>query len=376
MLNSIISLSKELIKIPSISPLDLGCQKILSKRLKNIGFVVENIKINRTSNLWAYHGSGETLTFIGHTDVVPPGDLKKWKSDPFEPIIINDYLYGRGSADMKGSISAMVIATENFIKKNPFHKGRISFLITSDEESSACDGTEKVVKILKKRKEKINYCLVGEPTSDKILGDCIKNGRRGSLSAQLTIYGIQGHIAYPEFAKNPIHESFNFLNNLINLKLDSGNSFFQPSSLQIFNISSGKINITNMIPNSIRIGFNIRYNTEFNKKIFFAKIKEMLLKYNLKNKISWHFSGNPFITSSGKLLNVVKNSIIKFSKLSPILSTSGGTSDGRFFSSMNSEIIELGPVNKTIHKINECVKVNDLKLLSKIYKNILKKIFI
>ncbi|CAL4318531.1 succinyl-diaminopimelate desuccinylase [Buchnera aphidicola] len=376
MLNSIINLSKELIKIPSISPLDLGCQEILAQKLKKIGFIIENIKINRTSNLWAYKGHGKTLTFVGHTDVVPAGNIKKWKIHPFQPIVINDYLFGRGSADMKGSISAMICATENFLKKYNFHKGRISFLLTSDEESRACDGTKKIVQILKKRKEKINYCLVGEPTSNKILGDCIKNGRRGSLSAVITIYGIQGHIAYPNLAENPIHKSIVFIKKLINLELDRGNDYFKPSCLQIFFISSGKLNITNMIPDSIKIGLNIRYTPEIKKKNIVLKIEEMLKKNSLKNKISWFFSGDPFLTSSGKLLQVTKSSIQKILKISPYLSTSGGTSDGRFFPLLKSEIIELGPVNKTIHKINECVKVQDLYLLSKIYENILKKLFL
>ncbi|CAL4318477.1 succinyl-diaminopimelate desuccinylase [Buchnera aphidicola] len=376
MLNSIINLSQDLIKIPSISPLDLGCQDILSARLKNIGFTIENIKINNTNNLWAYRGTGKTLTFVGHTDVVPAGNIKKWKTPPFKPTMINGYLFGRGAADMKGSISSMIIAIESFVKKYSSYDGRISVLFTSDEESRAYDGTKKVVQILRNRKEKIHYCLVGEPTSNKILGDCIKNGRRGSLSAIVKIYGIQGHIAYPEFAENPIHKSFLFIKNLLNLELDSGNFYFQPSELQIFYISAGNMNITNMIPNFIKIGFNIRYNPEIKKEVICSKIKYFLKKNNLKNKISWFFSGDPFITSSGKLLNIVMDSIIKYSKISPILSTSGGTSDGRFFSLMNSEILELGPVNKTIHKINECVKIQDLYILSKIYKNILKNLFL
>ncbi|WP_343187826.1 succinyl-diaminopimelate desuccinylase [Buchnera aphidicola (Periphyllus koelreuteriae)] len=376
MLNDIILLSKQLIKIPSISPLDLNCQKIISKRLKKIGFIIENIKINQTNNLWAYKGIGKTLTFVGHTDVVPPGDFLKWKINPFKPKIIKDFLFGRGSSDMKGSLAAMIIATENFVKKNPFHKGRISFLLTSDEESLALDGTKKVINILKKRNEKIEYCLVGEPTSNIFLGDIIKNGRRGSISATLKIYGIQGHIAYPKLAENPIHKSVNFLKDLINLKLDSGNDYFEPSNFQIFNLFSGKKNITNMIPNSINIGFNIRYNTEITKEEIIFKIKNILMKYNFKYKINWIFSGDPFITNSGFLLKVVKNSINKIQHFKPMLSTSGGTSDGRFFSDMKSEIVELGLVNKTIHKINECVKVKDLYILYKIYKDILKNIFI
>ncbi|NIG99136.1 MAG: succinyl-diaminopimelate desuccinylase [Buchnera aphidicola (Periphyllus acericola)] len=376
MLDEIISLSKQLIKIPSISPLDLGCQKIISKRLKNIGFFIENIKINQTNNLWACKGSGKTLTFVGHTDVVPPGNLKEWENDPFKPIIKDNFLFGRGVSDMKGSLSAMIIATEYFIKKYPFHSGRISFLITSDEESLACDGTKEIIKILRNRRENIEYCLVGEPTSENFLGDTIKNGRRGSLSAQLEIYGIQGHIAYPHLADNPINNSINFIKDLIFLKLDRGNQFFQPSSLQIFYIKSGKRNISNIIPNSIKIGFNIRYNTEVTEKEIKKKIGQLLLKNQSKYKINWIVSGNPFITYSGTLLEVVKSSIYKVQKLHANLSTSGGTSDGRFFSCMNSEIIELGLINKTIHKINECSQINDLYKLCKIYINILKKLFI
>ncbi|CAL4318524.1 Succinyl-diaminopimelate desuccinylase [Buchnera aphidicola (Periphyllus testudinaceus)] len=376
MLEDIVLLSQQLIKIPSISPLDLGCQKIISKRLKKIGFSVEEININQTNNLWAYRGTGKTLTFLGHTDVVPPGDLNEWNTDPFKPKIINNFLFGRGISDMKGSLSSMIVATEYFIKKNPFHKGRISFLITSDEESSGNDGIKKVIKILKKRKENIEYCLVGEPTSDIFLGDVIKNGRRGSLSAELIIYGTQGHIAYPNLADNPIHKSIYFLKKLISLELDSGNRHFQSSNLQIFNLSSGQKNITNIIPNSIHIGLNIRYNTEITKEEIVFKIEKLLLKNNLKYNINWIFSGYPFITQSGLLLNTVKNSIFNIQKFIPTLSTSGGTSDGRFFSCINSEIIELGLINKTIHKVNECAKIKDLYILAKIYKDILKNIFI
>ncbi|NIH16737.1 MAG: succinyl-diaminopimelate desuccinylase [Buchnera aphidicola (Periphyllus lyropictus)] len=376
MLNKIIKLSKKFIKIPSVSPYDLGCQKIIFKRLKKIGFTIENININKTNNLLAFKGKGKTLIFLGHTDVVPVGNIKKWKTNPFNPIIINDFLFGRGISDMKGSLAAMIVATESYIQENPFHKGRISFLITSDEESSGNDGTVKVVKILKKRKEMINYCLVGEPTSNTVLGDVIKNGRRGSLNVNLIIYGKQGHIAYPNLAENPIHKILNFVHQLVNFKWDKGNNYFQPSVLQISYISSGIKNITNVIPDFLKINFNIRYNTEINKKIIIFQVKKFLLKYNLKYKIKWVHSAKPFITKSGKLLKVVKKSIYKYNSFFPVLSTSGGTSDGRFFSDMNTEIIELGLVNKTIHKVNECVKIKDLLSLSIIYKNILKNIFI
>lgn len=376
MLEDIITLSKQLIKLPSISPLDLGCQKIISKRLKKIGFCIENIKINDTNNLWAYKGTGKTLTFLGHTDVVPPGNVNDWNTDPFNPVIKNNFLFGRGSADMKCALSAMIIATESFFKKFASISGRVSFLLTSDEESLGNDGTKKIIEILKSRNEKINYCLVGEPTSNLKVGDVIKNGRRGSISAEIIFYGVQGHIAYPHLANNPIHSSLNAIKDFINLKLDSGNNFFQPSSLQIFYIKSGKKNITNMIPSSIKVGLNIRYNTEITQEKIIIEINKILDKCKLHYQINWIFSGNPFLTNSGFLLKTVKKSIFEINKFIPKLSTSGGTSDGRFFTCMNSEIIELGLVNKTIHKVNECVKINDLYLLSKIYTNILKNLFI
>ncbi|MCW5197601.1 succinyl-diaminopimelate desuccinylase [Buchnera aphidicola] len=376
MLDDIIYLSKKLIKLPSISPLDLGCQKIISKRLKKIGFSIEKFKINNTNNLWAYKGIGKTLTFLGHTDVVPPGNLNDWKTDPFDPIIKDNFLFGRGSSDMKCALSAMIIAVESFLKKFSFFSGRISFLITSDEESFGYDGTKKIIKILKNRNEKIDYCLVGEPTSNLKVGDVIKNGRRGSISAKIIFYGIQGHIAYPNLAKNPIHSALQAIKNFLNLKLDLGNDFFQPSNLQIFYISSGNENITNMIPGSIKIGLNIRYNTEISQKRIVFKIKKILDQCGLKYHINWIFSGKPFITNSGFLLETVKKSIFQINKFFPKLSTSGGTSDGRFFTCMNSDIIELGLVNKTIHQVNECVKISDLYKLSKIYRNILKNLFI
>ncbi|CAL4318555.1 Succinyl-diaminopimelate desuccinylase [Buchnera aphidicola (Chaitophorus sp. 3695)] len=377
MLEDVLYLSKKLIKLPSISPLDLGCQKILSKRLQKIGFFIENIKINNTNNLWAYKGQGgKTLTFLGHTDVVPPGNINDWKTDPFYPIIKDNFLFGRGSADMKCSLSAMIVATESFLKNFTNFNGRISFLITSDEESFGHDGTKKIIKILKNRNEKIDYCLVGEPTSDVHVGDVIKNGRRGSISAKIIFYGVQGHIAYPHLATNPIHNSLYAIKNFVNLKLDLGNNFFQPSSLQIFYISSGNKNITNMIPGSMKVGLNIRYSTEISKEIIVMKIKKILDKCSLKYEINWIFSGKPFITNSGFLLETVQKSIFQVNKFFPKLSTSGGTSDGRFLTCMNSEIIELGLVNKTIHKANECVNINDLYKLSKIYINILKNLFI
>lgn len=375
MLEDIIDLSKKLIKLPSISPLDLGCQKIISKRLKKIGFTIENIKINNTNNLWAYKGTGKTLAFVGHTDVVPPGNICDWNTDPFNPIIKNGFLFGRGSADMKCALSAMIISVESFIKKNIFFSGRISFLITSDEESFGNDGTKKIIKILKERNENIDFCLVGEPTSDLKVGDVIKNGRRGSINAYITFYGIQGHIAYPNLANNPIHRSLNIIQKFIDLKIDSGNNFFEPSNLQIFYISSGDKNVTNMIPGSLKIGLNIRYNTEVSQKKIANQIEKILDLYNLKYHINWIFSGKPFITHSGFFLETVKKSIFKINNFFPKLSTSGGTSDGRFFTCMNSEIIEIGLVNQTIHKANECVKISDLYKLSNIYEDILKRLF-
>ncbi|ANF16903.1 succinyl-diaminopimelate desuccinylase [Buchnera aphidicola (Schlechtendalia chinensis)] len=371
----VIRLAKQLISIPSISPLDLGCQKIILDRLIKIGFSIEQMNYRDINNIWAYKGSGTTLAFAGHTDVVHPGDENGWKFPPFFPVVHDGYLFGRGSADMKGALSAMIIAVENFVMKYPNHSGRIAFLITSDEESKAINGTKRIVKNLMLRKENIEYCVVGEPSSVALLGDVIKNGRRGSLTACLYIYGVQGHIAYARLSDNPIHEVLPFLSNLVSINWDNGNKFFPPTSLQIYEIQSG-IGCNNMTPDRLLVKFNLRFSNVITSCSIKKRIEKLLIDFGLKYKIDWELSGTPFITKSGLLIDVVKDIIIKKCGISPKLLTTGGTSDGRFVYRMGSQILELGLVNKTIHQLNECTKVSDLKLLSEIYECIIEKLLL
>lgn len=370
----VISLAKKLISIPSISPYDLGCQKIISERLLKIGFNVISFKNNNTNNLWAYRGYGKTLSFAGHTDVVPIGNINSWIHDPFKPIIKNGFLFGRGSADMKGSLAAMIIAAEKFILSRPVYTGRLSFLITSDEESNADDGTVRIVEYLQSIHETIDYCIIGEPTSHKCLGDTIKIGRRGSLHANLHIYGVQGHIAYPELAINPIHLSIPFFQSIINTKWSLGNKYFQPTSIQISNINAG-LNSDNIIPGELRVKFNFRFGTDITSQMIQDKVKKLLNNFFINYKMKWKLSGQPFLKYSNNFVQNVKLSIKKFTNVNNInVSTDGGTSDGRFIKDIAAELIELGPINNTIHKVNECVRVKDLQSLSLVYEDIMRRI--
>lgn len=369
----ITKLAQQLISIPSISPQDLGCQNIIIERLCAMGFTIKQININDTKNLWAFRGIGKTLTFLGHTDVVSPGNYQDWHTNPFNPVIRNGFLFGRGASDMKGALASMIIAAENFIKKFPHHTGRLSFLITSDEESSAINGTTKVVEYLQNQNDIIDYCIVGEPSSTKIIGDVIKNGRRGSITANITINGIQGHIAYPHLADNPIHKALPLILKILSMKLDNGNEFFSPTSINIANIHSGE-GISNIIPKSLFVQFNIRFSTETSTLKIQSQIINILNKNKIDYSIKWDISGQPFLTQKGILIDTVMQSIKLFNKKNPILSTSGGTSDGRFIALMGAEIIELGLTNNTIHKINECVKISDLQILSCIYEDIMKRL--
>ncbi|AEH39652.1 succinyl-diaminopimelate desuccinylase [Buchnera aphidicola (Cinara tujafilina)] len=374
--SSTLKLAQELINIPSISPNDLGCQDILIQRLLRCGFTVELINLKDTKNFWAWKGvGGKTLSFAGHTDVVPAGSIKKWNFPPFCATIKDGFLFGRGAADMKGALSAMVVAVEKFLIKKPIYSGRISFLITSDEESSGKYGTKHVVSVLKNRKELIDYCIIGEPTSEYVLGDCIKNGRRGSMSAKLTIYGVQGHIAYPHLAINPIHQSLPFLSELSKLSLDHGNSFFLPSQIQISNIQISKKYSSNMIPGSLNIEFNIRFNGILIDQKIQEIILELLKKYLLNYSIKWTIHAQPFYSNTNFLSKIVSESIFFNNNIIPNVNTSGGTSDGRFICNIANEIIELGLENCTIHKINECISIKNLHLLQKIYERILDNIF-
>lgn len=370
MKQQIISLAQHLIQRPSISPNDEGCQQLIAERLQAVGFNIEWLPFGDTLNLWATHGTGEPcLAFAGHTDVVPVGDENAWTYPPFSAEIVDNILYGRGAADMKGSLAALVIAAETFVQNNPNHKGKIALLITSDEEASAKDGTVKVVETLMQRQEPIHYAVVGEPSSGKVLGDVIKNGRRGSITAELYIEGVQGHVAYPHLAENPVHTSLGFLTELTTYQWDNGNEFFPPTSLQIANIKAGT-GSNNVIPGELYVQFNLRYCTEVTDEIIKAKVAEMLQKHGLKHRISWNLSGKPFLAGNGKLVQAAQQAVENVTQVTPKLDTSGGTSDGRFIALMGAEVVEFGPLNATIHKVNECVSVDDLGKCGEVYYQI------
>ena len=376
MKQQILSLAQHLIQRPSISPNDEGCQQLIAERLQAVGFNIEWLPFGDTLNLWATHGEGEPcLVFAGHTDVVPVGDENAWTYPPFEANIVDNILYGRGAADMKGSLAALVVAAENFVKNNPNHAGKIALLITSDEEAAAKDGTVKVVETLMARNEPIHYAVVGEPSSGKVLGDVIKNGRRGSITAELYIEGVQGHVAYPHLAENPVHTSLGFLTELTTYQWDNGNEFFPPTNLQIANIKAGT-GSNNVIPGELYVQFNLRYCTEVTDEIIKTKVAEMLKKYGLKHRISWNLSGKPFLAGNGKLVKATQQAVENVTQITPRLDTSGGTSDGRFIALMGAEVVEFGPLNATIHKVNECVNVDDLGKCGEVYYQIAEKLLI
>jgi len=374
-MSNTLELAKSLISKPSITPDDHGCQAIMIDRLNKIGFEIHPLKFGDVDNFWAVHGdSGPLFAFAGHTDVVPAGDENAWNTKPFEPTIKDGYLYGRGAADMKGGLASMVTATEKFIKENPNHKGRIAFLITSDEEGVAVNGTVKVMDYLKANEQKIDYCLLGEPSSTSSTGDVIKNGRRGSLNGVLKVNGKQGHVAYPHLAKNPIHLVSPALDDLCNQEWDNGNDYFPATSFQISNMHSGD-GVTNVIPGDAQVKFNFRYSTETNKENLQKKVHEILDLHNLDYSIEWSHSGYPFLTPKGELVSACVEAIKKTKGIETELSTSGGTSDGRFIAQEGTQVVELGPVNATIHQINESVLVQDLDDLSEIYYQVLRNIF-
>ncbi|WP_336778043.1 succinyl-diaminopimelate desuccinylase [Pantoea sp. USHLN256] len=369
----VIELAQQLIRRPSLSPDDAGCQALLIARLEAIGFNVEPMHIGDTLNFWATRGQGETLAFAGHTDVVPPGDANRWISPPFEPSIRDGMLFGRGAADMKGSLAAMVVAAERFVAANPQHKGRLAFLITSDEEASAVNGTVKVVERLMARNERMDYCLVGEPSSTEIVGDVVKNGRRGSMTANLTLHGVQGHVAYPHLADNPVHRAMPALNELVDTVWDEGNEFFPPTSMQIANVQAGT-GSNNVIPGEFFVQFNFRFSTQLTDQMIKDRVAELLDRHQLRYTLEWNVSGQPFLTSRGKLVDAVVNAVAHYNEIKPQLLTTGGTSDGRFIARMGAQVVELGPVNATIHKINECVKASDLQMLSRMYQRIMEQL--
>lgn len=369
-----LQLACDLIRKASVTPQDAGCQDMMIARLEAIGFEVEKLRFEDVDNFWAIHGSeGPILCFAGHTDVVPEGDVEQWQSPPYEPTIVGDLLYGRGSADMKGSLAAMITACENFVAKYPNHQGRIAFLITSDEEGLAANGTVKVVQWLEARNEKITWCLIGEPSSSIRVGDVVKNGRRGSLGCELTVKGIQGHVAYPHLAANPIHQVAPALAELASEAWDHGNDFFPATSFQVSNIHAGT-GATNVIPGEAKIVFNFRYSTETTADQLRCRTEDILDSHELNYDIHWHLSGEPFLTPAGDLVEAAITSIKEVTGLDTELSTAGGTSDGRFIAPTGAQVLELGPVNASIHQINERVSVSDLEQLSSIYQHMLSEL--
>ncbi|GAA0511968.1 succinyl-diaminopimelate desuccinylase [Tatumella terrea] len=366
----VIELAQQLIRCPSVSPEDAGCQSLLTDRLKAIGFRIEPMNFGDTKNFWATRGEGETLAFAGHTDVVPPGEARHWLNPPFEPTIRDGMLFGRGAADMKGSLAAMVVAAERFVTMTPNHRGRLAFLITSDEEASGINGTVKVVDALMARRERMDYCLVGEPSSTEVVGDVVKNGRRGSITANLTVHGVQGHVAYPHLADNPVHRALPALTELAATRWDEGNEFFPPTSMQIANIQAGT-GSNNVIPGDLFVQFNFRFSTELTDTMIREQVESLLTRHQLRYTLEWNLSGQPFLTPKGKLVDAVVNAVQHYNEIRPQLLTNGGTSDGRFIARMGTQVVELGPVNATIHKINECVKASDLQTLSRMYQRIM-----
>ena len=366
-----LKLLKELVSLDSVTPDDKGCQQLLVNQLEPLGFKAETMPFGEVENIWLRKGSEAPLfCFAGHTDVVPVGSLAHWDSDPFIPTERDGMLYGRGTADMKGGIAAFTIATARFIKQYPDHKGSIAFLITSDEEGPAVNGTVKVIQTLEARHEKIDWCLVGEPSSTSNVGDTLKNGRRGSLGCQLTIIGKQGHVAYPHLANNPIHLAIPMLAELTAMQWDQGNEFFPPTTFQISNFNSGT-GATNVIPATADIVFNFRFSTEITVDELKQKVEELLSQHQLEYEIQWNLSGLPFLTAEGNLVAAAVKAIQQITGIQTELSTSGGTSDGRFIAPTGAQVLELGPVNATIHQVNECVSIDDINALEEIYFQIL-----
>ena len=366
-----VQLTCDLIRRQSVTPEDAGCMELMLERLENIGFKTEHLRFGDTDNIWSVRGEeGPIFAFAGHTDVVPTGPEANWQNPPFEPKIIDGMLYGRGAADMKGSLAAMVVACEEFVAAHPDHKGRIAFLITSDEEGPAKHGTVKVVEWLEARNEKITWCLVGEPSSTTLAGDVIKNGRRGSLGLELTVFGIQGHVAYPHLAENPVHKLAPALAELAAEEWDQGNDFFPATSFQVSNINGGT-GATNVIPGDVKVVCNWRFSTETTAEDLERRARAIFDKHGLKYEANFNLSGLPFLTAEGPLVESAQAAIRKVTGRETELSTAGGTSDGRFIAPTGAQVVELGPVNATIHKVDECIKADDLDLIKDMYREIL-----
>ncbi len=370
-LSAAIELTQELIRRPSVSPEDQGCLQIISARLEALGFKVERLTYGPVENIWARHGTeGPVLCFAGHTDVVPTGPREEWHSDPFEPVIKDGALYGRGAADMKSGLAAMIVATERFMARHADHKGTLAFLLTSDEEGPSVDGTRRVMEVLEARNEKIDWCLVGEPTSTDKLGDMIKIGRRGSLSGKLTVHGIQGHVAYPHLADNPVHAVAPALAELASRVWDKGNEFFQPTTFQISNVNAGT-GAPNVIPGELKARFNIRFSTEQTVEKMQQTITGILDRHKVNYTLEWFVSGLPFFTPPGVLSQAVRQAVQENTGRTPEMSTTGGTSDGRFIAPTGAQVVELGVINATIHKVNENVRIADVDTLTGTYERVM-----
>ncbi len=372
-------LCRELIKRPSVTPDDQGCQPMLAERLQTSGFTCEPMRCGDVDNLWARRGAeGPLFVLAGHTDVVPTGDLSAWTHPPFDAVVEGDLLYGRGAADMKGGVAAMITAAERFCKVHPDHRGSLAFLLTSDEEGPAVDGTAKVVERLSARDEHIDYCLLGEPSSAQVLGDTVRHGRRGSTGATLTVHGTQGHVAYPHLADNPVHKALAALNTLAGAQWDNGNEHFPATTFQISNIKAGT-GATNVIPATLEVQFNLRFSTELTTRAIWQRTDEILASEGLQPDdytINWQVSGEPFLTEPAALTDAAIAAIKDICGTDTTLDTGGGTSDGRFIAPTGAQLIELGPCNATIHQIDECVSVTDLGLLSATYENILSRMLL
>jgi succinyl-diaminopimelate desuccinylase len=369
-----LQLTQDLISRASVTPADQGCQQLMMQRLAAAGFTTEMLNYGSVENFWARRGSGgPVLCFAGHTDVVPTGPLEEWRSDPFKPTIIDGHLYGRGAADMKSGLAAMVTAAEAFVRERPDHRGTIAFLITSDEEGPSVDGTKRVVEELKARGERIDWCIVGEPSSEKRIGDTIKIGRRGSYSGRLTVHGVQGHVAYPQLAVNPVHMLAPALAELTAHVWDQGNAHFQPTTFQISNLTAGT-GAPNVIPGELKARFNLRYNTEQTQEKLRRTVESILDRHGVKYTIDWYVSGEPFYTPPGALSDAVCAAIQTVTGSAPTLSTGGGTSDGRFIATMGSQVVELGVTNATIHKVNESVEVAQIDVLHRLYLEALRRL--
>jgi succinyl-diaminopimelate desuccinylase len=370
-MSATLELTQNLMARASVSPMDGGCQATMIERLEKVGFTVERLRFGPVDNFWAKRGNGgPVFCFAGHTDVVPSGPIEEWHSDPFLPVIKDGMLYGRGAADMKSGLAAMVTASEEFVGRHPNHRGTLAFLITSDEEGPSVDGTRRVVELLRERRETIDWCLVGEPSSEQALGDTIKIGRRGSLSGRLTVHGIQGHIAYPQLADNPVHALAPALAELASRTWDEGNAHFQPTTFQVSNISAGT-GAPNVIPGELKARFNLRFGTVQTVEKLKVLVEEILRRHQVNYTLEWYVSGYPFLTSPGELSEAATRAIREETSVGAKLSTGGGTSDGRFIAPMGSQVIEVGVVNATIHKVNECVRVADIDRLHNIYRRTL-----